>query len=187
MVVGFEDDMEIRCAGEEFVVVGGDQRARRISGRSPVYQSVRSSISSQSRCADTVASVGASMRMNSPSRSSIDLVVEEVDRRGCSSVRSKPGVRSLDAATMTSVGDALNSVSAFVERRAATPALDQPGIPGLGQRSVARSPSRSSTVSSSSQLIWVLASGTSKPSARIRLCACRTRAPPRHPSRRGTG
>ena len=49
MLVGFEDDMEIGCAGEEFVVVRGDQRARPDTEPAPVYQSVRSSINSQSR------------------------------------------------------------------------------------------------------------------------------------------
>ncbi len=49
VLVGFEDDVQIRCAGEEFVVVGGDQRAGRIKLSVPTYQSVRSSISSQSR------------------------------------------------------------------------------------------------------------------------------------------
>ena len=35
----------------------------------PVYQSVRSSISNQSRCTEIEASVGASMRTSSPERS----------------------------------------------------------------------------------------------------------------------
>ena len=99
-------------------------------------------------------------------------------------VRSKPGVRSLDAATMTSVRDPLNNVSASSSGVPRRQRLTSRGYPD----SVSEPSPKSvpiSTVFSSSQLIWVLASGTSKPSATnspVRMSNSRTTAasePPR--------
>jgi hypothetical protein len=91
-------------------------------------------------------------------------------------VRSKPGVRSTDAATTTSVLAALNTVSAASRGCPRRHRLTSRGYPdSVSEPSPKSVPS--STVFSSSQLIRVFASGNSNPSAtnsRVRMSNSRT-------------
>ena len=124
MVVGFEDNMQICCAGEEFVVVRGDQRARRVSvgSEGPVGAQLDQQPVAMSRYGGVGGRVDADELAVAQL---VDLVVEEVEAR-LSNVRSKPGVRSLAAATITSCSPAEQGLG-IVERRSPSQRLTSRG------------------------------------------------------------
>ena len=78
VVVGFEDDVKIRCACEEFVVVGGDQRPRPVRAGAGVP--VGAQLDQQPVAVNRHGRVGGRVDADELAVAQlVDLVVEEVD------------------------------------------------------------------------------------------------------------
>ena len=134
MRVGFEDDLQLCCAGEEFVVVGGQQRARHILGRARVP--VGAQFDQQPVAMHRYGGVGRCVDADQLAAAQfIDLVVEEID--GAAQHRPLETRCAVHRCRDDDIGArGAEHRLGLLKRLPATPSLDQPRIPGLGERTL---------------------------------------------------
>ena len=178
--VRLEQHGQVALAGQERVERG--RPAARRPGRSspPTVHVGRSRTSSHSRCTSMSASSGTSMRTSVSVRpAQVRLAAVRSRVAGETKSRSKPGVWSWSAPTMTSSASPSKMASARGQGRAPPPALHDPRVARRRSASPGRSRCRRRCWSTSIQPTDVLASGRMKPSGTNPAGRGRTRAPRR--------